>query len=75
VLKAAIECYNILAVEHKPVPVPLITYAEVIDYCSIDKFELLINSDRDLTQKPWTIQSNRQATNKYFKLIQANEEL
>jgi len=73
-IRNAITCYNDLAPCQKP-PRPLLMYSEVVDYCTFSEFEILKHSDHDVLSKEWATLANRQAANKYFKLLRAEEEV
>jgi len=69
-----IACYNDL-VPHQKLPRPILVYSEVIDYCTFSEFEILKQSDHDVLSKDWATLTNWQATNKYFKIKCAEEEI
>lgn len=73
-IRNAIDRYNALA-PHQTPPRPRLEYSEVVEYCNFSEFEILKHSDHDLLSKDWTILTNRQAANKYFKLERAKEEV
>jgi len=69
-----IACYNDLA-PHQKLPCLILVYSEVIDYCTFSEFEILKQSDHDVLSKDWATLTNWQATNKYFKIKCAKEEI
>ena len=73
-IRNAITHYNDLAPCQK-LPRPLLMYSEVVDYCTFSEFEILKHSDHDVLSKEWATLANRQAANKYFKLLRAEEEV
>ena len=69
-----IDRYNALAPLQTP-PRPILVYLEVVDYCNFSKFKILKHSDHDILTKDWANLTNRQAANKYFKILCAEEEI
>jgi len=69
-----IDRYNALAPLQTP-PHPILVYLEVVDYCNFSKFEILKHSDHNILTKDWANLTNRQAANKYFKILRAEEEI
>ena len=73
-IRNAIARYNDLAPRQKP-PRPVLVYTDVVDYCTFSEFEILKHSDHDILSKEWATLANRQAANKYFKIVRAEEEI
>jgi hypothetical protein len=73
-IRRAISRYNDLAPLQKP-PRPFLEYSAVINYCTFSEFEILKHSDHDVLSKEWATLANRQAANKYFKIVRAEEEI
>ncbi len=70
----AIDRYNELAHLQK-LPHPHLVYSEVVDYCTFAKFKILKHSEHNVLSKDWAILANRQAANKFFKIVHAKEEV
>jgi hypothetical protein len=73
-IRHAISRYNDLVPLQKP-PRPFLEYSAVVNYCTFSKFEILKHSDHDVLSKEWATLANRQAANKYFKIVRAKEEI
>ena len=58
-------------------PAPALDWHQLMEYSFISEFELLKYSrpHQDITVEPWAVPTNRKVTTKYFKILQAHEEV
>jgi hypothetical protein len=73
-IRTALEKYNELAPLQKP-PRPTLEYSDVASYSLLGDFDLLKHSHTAIMKKPWSVPANREVTNKYFKVLCAQEEI
>ncbi|KAG0701438.1 hypothetical protein DFH29DRAFT_982689 [Suillus ampliporus] len=70
----ALECYNSAARTLSP-PRQTLKWEEVVKYAFLADFDLLRNSREDVSQQQWATPTTCQATNLYFKMCRAKEEI
>ncbi|KAG2148710.1 uncharacterized protein EDB93DRAFT_1084774, partial [Suillus bovinus] len=73
-IRSALDKYNKLAVSQNP-QWPTLQYSEVMSYAALSKFKILKCSRHDILAKPWSNGIHCEMTNKYFKIICAQEEI
>lgn len=73
-IRNAINRYNIQAVALNP-PRPKISWKDIVDYSFLGEFDLLRHSRGDIRTNDWAKPGHREATNKFFKLRRAHEEV
>lgn len=73
-IRSALDKYNKLAISQNPQH-PTLQYSEVMSYAALGEFEILKCSCHDILAKPWSNGIHREMTNKYFKIIRAQEEI
>ncbi|KAG1771378.1 hypothetical protein EV702DRAFT_1181467 [Suillus placidus] len=73
-IQSALDTYNKLAVSQNPRR-PTLQYSEVMSYAALGEFEILKCSCHDILAKPWSNGIHCKMTNKYFKIIRAQEEI
>ncbi|KAJ7697141.1 hypothetical protein B0H17DRAFT_928566, partial [Mycena rosella] len=66
--------YNLAALSLEP-PAPQICWDEVVEYAFLGDCDLLRAIDAKLEAKLWTRPACRHAMDKYFRLLQAKEEI
>lgn len=69
----ALNKYNELALFQNP-PWPLLQYSDVASYHWLGNFDLKY-SHTNIMWKLWTVPTNHEVANKYFKMLQAQEEI
>lgn len=69
----ALEKYNQLALQNPPWPT--LQFSDVASYSWLSNFDLLKYSCTDIMQKLWTVPTNCEVANKYFKVLCAHEEI
>ncbi|KAI0313492.1 hypothetical protein OF83DRAFT_1065430, partial [Amylostereum chailletii] len=74
VVRTALDMYNKLAPLQTPPREPL-RYDQLTSYTWLGEVEFLKESHHDILNKEWASLVNRDAANKYFKLLRAKEEL
>ncbi|KZT68377.1 hypothetical protein DAEQUDRAFT_671556 [Daedalea quercina L-15889] len=73
-IRKAITEYNRHAARLNP-PRPPLSPTEVMNVASLSEFDLLRDTHQDVRQQPWAQQANRKATNAYFNVKRAHEEI
>ncbi|KAG0695695.1 hypothetical protein DFH29DRAFT_984896 [Suillus ampliporus] len=73
-IRTALERYNSAARTLSP-PRQTLKWEEVVEYAFLADFDLLRNSREDVSQQQWATPTARQATNLYFKMCRAKEEI
>ena len=73
-IRMALEKYNELAPLQDP-PWSTLQFSDVASYSWLSDFNLLKNSHTDIMQKPWSVPTNHEVANKYFKVLQACKEI
>lgn len=73
-IKAALKQYNDAAALLRP-PRPPLTWSTVLNAATIADFDLLRDTRTDIRRLPWTEPARREATNYYFRIERAKEEL
>ncbi|KAG0705573.1 hypothetical protein DFH29DRAFT_980829 [Suillus ampliporus] len=73
-IQNAINWYNIQAVALNP-PRPKISWKDIVDYSFLGEFDLLRHSRADICSNDWAKPAHQEATNKFFKLRCAHEEV
>ncbi|EJD45903.1 hypothetical protein AURDEDRAFT_63834 [Auricularia subglabra TFB-10046 SS5] len=74
-IRTAVTRYNELAVLLNP-PAATVDFATLMEWTEIQEFELLRRSRTgDVREKAWAQPANRLIASKYYKLLQADEEL
>ncbi|KAG0698993.1 hypothetical protein DFH29DRAFT_983677 [Suillus ampliporus] len=73
-IRTALERYNSAAWTLSP-PCQTLKWEEVVEYAFLANFDLLRNSREDVSQQQWATPTARQATNLYFKMCHAKEEI
>jgi hypothetical protein len=73
-IRNAINRYNMQAVALIP-PHPKISWKDIVDYSFLGEFDLLRHSRADIRSNDWAKPAHREATNKFFKLRRAHEEV
>jgi hypothetical protein len=48
---------------------------EVVEYAFLADFDLLWDARQDISQHPWAMPATRHATDLYFKMCRAKEEI
>lgn len=73
-IKTALDWFNIAA-RALSSPRQTLKWEEVVEYAFLANFDLLCDSCDDVSQCPWAMPSVHQATNLYFKMCHAREEI
>ncbi|KAG2121463.1 hypothetical protein DEU56DRAFT_746660, partial [Suillus clintonianus] len=73
-IRSALDKYNKLALPQNPQR-PTLQYSEVMSCVALGEFEILKCSRHDILAKPWSKGIHHEMTNKYFKIIRAQEEI
>lgn len=73
-IKRALEEYNRRAAELNP-PRPSLSWSDVVDMVSVAEFDLLRDARQDVRSLPWAQPAQRRATNLYFNVKRAEEEI
>jgi len=74
-IQRALMAYNKAAVSFDP-PRPKLTWAEIVEYSTIAKFDLLRSGARqDIHNLEWANARNREATVCHLKILRAQEEI
>ncbi|KAG1752343.1 uncharacterized protein EDB91DRAFT_1234441 [Suillus paluster] len=73
-IRNVINWYNIQAVALNP-PHPKISWKDIVDYSFLGEFDLLRHSHTDIRSNDWAKPAHWEATNKFFKLCRAHEEV
>lgn len=73
-IRSALDRYNAAALSLTP-PRRTLKWDEVIEYAFLADFDLLRDARQDISQRPWATPAARQATDLYFKMCRAKEEV
>lgn len=75
-IRTALKKYNALASKMDP-PAPILQWKDVMNYAFISEFDLLHHaySHKDISQRPWALQMNREIAAKYHKIKCARDEI
>ncbi|TFK59525.1 hypothetical protein BDN72DRAFT_944548, partial [Pluteus cervinus] len=73
-IQGALKKYNELAPLQRP-PRPTVEYDNVITWTTLGQFTLLKDSRYDPLSKPWSINTNREMANRYWKVQGAHAEI
>ncbi|KAG2742983.1 hypothetical protein P692DRAFT_20850760 [Suillus brevipes Sb2] len=73
-IRSALDRYNAAALSLTP-PRRTLKWDEVIEYAFLADFDLLCDARQDISQHPWATPAARQATDLYFKMCRAKEEV
>ncbi|KIK33852.1 hypothetical protein CY34DRAFT_26971 [Suillus luteus UH-Slu-Lm8-n1] len=73
-IRSALDRYNTAALSLTP-PRRTLKWDEVIEYVFLSDFDLLRDARQDISQYPWATPAARQATDLYFKMCRAKEEV
>jgi hypothetical protein len=73
-IRSATDAYNRAARSLNP-PRPPLDWAQVSRYSFLEEFNLLRNTQRDITAMPWTKPAIRETIKKYLRVCRAREEL
>ncbi|KAG2127666.1 hypothetical protein DEU56DRAFT_758550 [Suillus clintonianus] len=73
-IQSALDKYNKLALSQNP-QWPTLQYSEVMSCVALGEFEILKCSCHDILAKPWSNGIHCEMSNKYFKIICAQEEI
>ncbi|KAG2058448.1 hypothetical protein BDR06DRAFT_968459 [Suillus hirtellus] len=73
-IRCALDHYNTAALSLTP-PHRTLKWDEVIEYAFLSDFDLLHDAHQDISQCPWATPAAHQATDLYFKMCCAKEEV
>ncbi|KIK40552.1 hypothetical protein CY34DRAFT_24782 [Suillus luteus UH-Slu-Lm8-n1] len=73
-IRSALDHYNAAALSLTP-PRRTLKWDKVIEYAFLADFDLLRDARQDISQRPWATPAARQATDLYFKMCRAKEEV
>lgn len=73
-IHSALDRYNAAALSLTPSHRTL-KWDKVIEYVFLSDFNLLCDACQDISQRPWATPAARQATDLYFKMFHAKEEV
>ncbi|KAF8575086.1 hypothetical protein K439DRAFT_1370802 [Ramaria rubella] len=73
-VQAAVERYNALTPLQTP-PCPTLEYFVIVAYSGLGEFDLFKESWHEVLDQPWAILAHCEMATKYYKIIQACEEL
>lgn len=73
-IRTALDRYNLAASALSP-PRPLLDWDEVVAYAFLSDFDLLRDTRQDIRTRPWATPAARLATDQWYKLRRAEEEI
>ncbi len=56
-------------------PRPMLKWEDVIEYTLLSEFDLLKDTREDIREKPWANSAVREASDAYYRIIRAQEEV
>lgn len=73
-IRTALDKYNLAALALTP-PRPVLDWDEVVAYAFLSDFDLLRDTRQDVRTRPWATPAARLATDQWYKLRRAEEEI
>ncbi|KAG1861098.1 hypothetical protein DFJ58DRAFT_725792 [Suillus subalutaceus] len=73
-IHTALNQYNTAALALTP-PCRTLKWDKVIEYTFLANFDLLQDTQEDMSERPWATPAARQAMDLYFKMCRAKEEI
>ncbi|PBK80468.1 hypothetical protein ARMGADRAFT_1048995 [Armillaria gallica] len=73
-IRGLVDCYNAAAKALEP-PRPMLKWEDVVEYTFLSEFDLLKDTREDICEKPWANSAVREASDAYYQIIRAQEEV
>ncbi|PBL04557.1 hypothetical protein ARMGADRAFT_1071001 [Armillaria gallica] len=73
-IRGLVNCYNAAAKALEP-PQPMLKWEDVVEYTFLSEFDLLKDMREDIREKPWANSAIREASDAYYQIIRAQEEV